>query len=173
MKMKTGFIVVTLTLGAILATNASAVETTAPATVSIPRMSMDTAVKLAKAAIDACRKQGLNVAVTVVDRGGHPQVVLRDTLAMDLALAISRRKAYTAMSFNAPTSQLEGRFSGNYSVPKIDDVLIAAGGLPITGGGAIIGGVGVSGAPSGRQDEQCAQAGLDAVAFDLETAGFR
>jgi uncharacterized protein GlcG (DUF336 family) len=156
----------------ILATPARAAESQAPVAVPIPRLSLDVAVKLAKAAIDACRKQTLNIAVTVVDRGGHPQVVLRDTLAMDLALAISRRKAYTAMSFNAPTSQLEGRFSGAYSVPKIDDVLIAAGGLPINGGGAIIGGVGVSGAPSGKQDEQCAQAGLDAITFDLETAGF-
>lgn len=156
----------------ILVYPAFAAQPTTPATVAIPRLSMDFALKAARAAIDTCRKQSLNVAVTVVDRGGHPQVVLRDTLAMDLALTISRQKAYTAMSFNAPTSQLEGRFSGAYSVPKIDGVVIAAGGLPITGGGAIIGGVGVSGAPSGKQDEQCAQAGVDAITFDLETAGF-
>lgn len=147
----------------------SAAEKDAPVTVPIPRLSMDFAVKLAKAAIDACRKQNVNVAVTVVDRGGHPQVVLRDTLAMDLTLPISRQKAYTAMSFNSPTSQLEGRFPGAYSVPKLDSVIIAAGGLPITGGGAIIGGVGVSGAPSGATDEKCAQAGIDAVKFELES----
>jgi uncharacterized protein GlcG (DUF336 family) len=35
--------------------------------------------------------------------------------------------------------------------------------LPITGG------VGVSGAPSGEQDEKCAKAGIDAVRFELET----
>ena len=135
----------------------------------IPRLSMDIAMKMAKAGIDACRKQGLNVAVTVIDRGGHPQVVLRDTLSMDLTLAISRQKAYTAMSFNSATSALEGRFPGAYSVPKIDGLIIAAGGLPITGGGSIIGGIGVSGAPSGEQDEKCAQAGIDAVKFELET----
>jgi uncharacterized protein GlcG (DUF336 family) len=146
-----------------------AVEKEAPVTVPIPRLSMDIAMKMAKAGIDACRKQGLNVAVTVVDRGGHPQVVLRDTLSMDLTLTISRQKAYTAMSFNSATSQLEGRFPGAYSVPKIDGLIIAAGGLPITGGGSIIGGIGVSGAPSGVQDEKCAQAGIDAVKFELET----
>ena len=148
---------------------AMAAEQQAPVTVPIPRLSMDIAMKLAKAGIDACRKQGLNVAVTVIDRGGHPQVVLRDTLGMDLTLAISKQKAYTAMSFNSATSQLEGRFPGAYSVPKIDGLIIAAGGLPITGGGSIIGGVGVSGAPSGEQDEKCAQAGIDAVKFELET----
>jgi uncharacterized protein GlcG (DUF336 family) len=146
-----------------------AAEQEGPVTVPIPRLSMDIAMKLAKAGIDACRKQGLNVAITVIDRGGHPQVVLRDTLSMDLTLPISRQKAYTAMSFNSATSQLEARFPGAYSVPKIDSLIIAAGGLPITGGGAIIGGVGVSGAPSGEQDEKCAQAGIDAVKFELET----
>ena len=146
-----------------------AADKPAPAIVSISRLSMDMAIKLAKASIDACRKENVNVAVTVVDRGGHPQVVLRDTLAMDLALPISRQKAYTALSFNTATSQLEGRFPGNYSVPKLDSVIVAAGGLPITGGGSIIGGVGVSGAPSGVTDEKCAQAGIDAIKFELET----
>jgi len=36
-------------------------------------------------------------------------------------------------------------------------------------GGSIIGGIGVSGAPSGEQDEKCALAGIDAVKFELET----
>lgn len=147
---------------------AMAADKAPPATVPIPRLSLDLAMKMAKAGIDTCRKQGFNVSVTVIDRGGHPQVVLRDTLAMDLTLAISRQKAYTAMSFNASTSQLEGRFPGNYSVPKIEGVLIAAGGLPITAGGSILGGVGVSGAPTGEQDEHCAQAAIDAIRFELE-----
>lgn len=140
-----------------------------PVTVMVPRLSMDMAMKLAKAGIDSCRKQGVNVAITVVDRSGHPQVVLRDTLAMDLSLPISRMKAYTAMTFNMPTSQMVNRFPGSYSVPKVDSILISPGGLPITGRGQILGGVGVSGAPSGTQDESCAKAGLDAVRFDLES----
>ena len=45
---------------------------------------------------------------------------------------------------------------------------MAAGGLPIEVGGSLIGGVGVSGAPSGEVDEECAQAGVDAVLDDLE-----
>ncbi len=141
-----------------------------PVTISVPRLSMEVGLKLARAAIEACRKENVNVAVTVVDRGGHPQVVLRDTLAMDLTLVVSRQKAYTAMSFNAPTSELESRFKGAYSVPKLETLVISAGGLPITGGGRILGGVGVSGSPSGETDEKCAQAGIDAVRFDLEGA---
>ena len=47
---------------------------------------------------------------------------------------------------------------------------MAAGGLPIEVGGALVGAVGVSGAPSGVTDEECAQAGVDAVLDDLEMA---
>jgi uncharacterized protein GlcG (DUF336 family) len=143
-------------------------EKEAPVTLPIKRLSMDYALKMARAAIDACRKEGMNVAVTVVDRGGHPQVVLRDTLAMDLTLTISRQKAYTAMSFNTPLSQLEGRFKGSYAVPKVQGLVVSAGGLPIAAGGTILGGIGVSGSPSGEVDEKCAKAGVDAVQTDLE-----
>lgn len=134
----------------------------------IKRLTMDTALKMAKVTIAACRKKGVNVAVTIVDRGGHPQIVLRDTLAMDLTLRISRDKAYSAMSFNTATGDLVGRFKGAGSIAKIDGVLAAPGGLPINIGGTIMGGIGVSGAPSGKTDEDCAKAGLDAVATEIE-----
>ena len=45
---------------------------------------------------------------------------------------------------------------------------MSTGGLPIQVGGALLGGVGVSGAPSGTVDEECAQAGVEAVQTDLE-----
>ena len=46
--------------------------------------------------------------------------------------------------------------------------MIARGGVPINIGGNIMGGIGVSGAPSGWTDEACAQAGLATVREDLE-----
>jgi uncharacterized protein GlcG (DUF336 family) len=141
-----------------------------PVVVPIQRLSMDIALKLAKSAISACRKEGVQVAVSVVDRGGHPQVILRDVLAMDITVEISKQKAHTAMAFNSATSALENRFTSPFSVGKLPGLLIAAGGLPITAGGNILGGVGVSGAPSGKTDEKCAQAGIDAVKVDLEMA---
>ena len=142
-----------------------------PVLVSIKRMSLDTALKAAHAALEACRKEGVQVAVTVIDRGGHPQVVLRDVLAPDLTLKVSRGKAYAAMSFVTPTSQLEGRFAKPYGPPSVGEVVIAAGGLPIRAGGELVGGIGVSGAPSGQTDERCAQAGFDAISEDLELGG--
>lgn len=139
-----------------------------PAMVNIKRMSLDMAVTAAKATIDACRKEGVQIAVTILDRGGHPQVVMRDVLAMDLTLTISKQKAYTAMSFNSATSGLTGRFTDPFSIGKVEGLVISAGGLPINAGGNILGGIGVSGAPSGKTDEKCAQAGLDAIIDDLE-----
>ena len=139
-----------------------------PLLVEIKRMSLDTALRMGKAAIDACRKAGVQVAVTVVDRGGHPQVVLRDVLAQDLTLTISKQKAYTAMTFNMTTSKMKGRFTDPFSIGKVEGIVISAGGIPVTAGGTIIGGIGVSGAPSGKTDEQCAQAGIDAIIDDLE-----
>jgi uncharacterized protein GlcG (DUF336 family) len=141
-----------------------------PTVVDIKRMSLDVALQLANAAIEQCRKEGVQVAVTVVDRGGHPQVVLRDVLAQDLTLTISRMKAYTAMSFNMATSAMEGRFTSPFSIGKVDGIVIAAGGVPVTASGNIIGGVGVSGAPSGETDEKCAKAGVDAISDELEMA---
>lgn len=143
-----------------------------PPIIPIKRLSMEMAQQIAQAAVEACREEGVQVAATVVDRGGHPQAILRDVLAMDLTLTISRQKAYTALSFNSATSALEGRFDGAYAVPKIDGLVVSAGGLPITAGGTILGGVGVSGAPSGETDEKCAQAGIDAVSADLEMSAF-
>jgi uncharacterized protein GlcG (DUF336 family) len=141
-----------------------------PTVVDIKRMSLDVALQLANAAIEQCRKEGVQVAVTVVDRGGHPQVVLRNVLAQDLTLTISRMKAYTAMSFNMATSAMEGRFTSPFSIGKVDGIVIAAGGVPVTASGNIIGGVGVSGAPSGETDEKCAKAGVDAISDELEMA---
>ncbi len=145
-----------------------AAEDDAPMVLPIQRLSLEAASALAQAAVEACRAEGVQVAVTVVDRGGHPQVILRDVLAMDLTLTISQQKAYTALSFNSATSALETRFTAPFAVPKVQGLVLSAGGLPITAGGTLIGGVGVSGAPSGEVDERCAQAGIDAVIDDIE-----
>ena len=137
-------------------------------TVPIKRLKMEVALRIAQAAIKQCRKEGVQIAVTVVDRGGHAQVVLRDVLAMDITLPISKQKAHTAMAFNSPLSSLQDRFTNPFQVPKLDGLILGAGGIPINIGGSILGGIGVSGAPSGKTDEKCAQAGLEAVKTDLE-----
>lgn len=154
----------------VLAAAFTALAEEAPVVIPIQRLSMDMALKAAQASIDACRKKGLNIAVTVVDRGGHEQVTLRDTLTVPITVTVSKQKAYAAMNFNAPTSRLENRFTSPFSPGKVDGIVLSAGALPIEAGGTIIGGIGVSGAPSGQTDEECAAAGVDAIRTELEMA---
>lgn len=132
----------------------------------IKRMSLETATAVAQAAISACRDKGVQAGVTVVDRDGIAQVALRDTIAPTITLPISKGKAYAAVMFSVPTSQLAER--ANSPVGRTDGVVMSTGGLPIQVAGTMIGGVGVSGAPSGETDAECAQAGIDAVMIDLE-----
>ncbi len=146
----------------------NSVQAEEPLTISIKRMKLETALRIAQAAITQCRKEGVQIAVTVVDRSGHTQVTLRDVLAMDITLEISKQKAHTAMAFNAALSTMEDRFTKPFQVAKLDGLIISAGGIPINIGGSILGGIGVSGAPSGKTDEKCAKAGLAAVSEDLE-----
>ena len=139
-------------------------------TINVKRLSMDTAQTIAQAAVEACRQQGIQIGVTVVDRDGVVQATLRDTIAAPITVPISKGKAYTAVMFNVATSQLGERANG--PIGRVPGLVMAAGGLPVQVGGSLLGGVGVSGAPSGETDEVCAQAGIDAVQEDLELAGF-
>ncbi|MCW4326278.1 MAG: heme-binding protein [Candidatus Thiodiazotropha taylori] len=135
-------------------------------TVTLKRLSMETANQIALATIEACRKQGIQIGVTVVDRDGTVQVTMRDTIAAQITVPISRQKAFTAVNFNAATSALTSR--ANTPIGRLDGLVMSAGGLPVQAGGQLLGGVGVSGAPSGETDEACAQAGIDQVIDDLE-----
>jgi uncharacterized protein GlcG (DUF336 family) len=140
-------------------------EEAAP-TVSLKRLSLETATSIAQGAIEACRKQGIQIGVSVVDRDGRVQVMLRDTIAAPITLSISRQKAFTAVNFNAATSQLDRQ--AETPIGRIDGLVMVGGGLPIQAGGQLLGGVGVSGAPASKTDEACAQAGIDRVIDDLE-----
>ncbi len=141
-----------------------------PVVVKIPRLTLEAAQKIAQGAVDACRKQGIQIGVTVVDRSGDAMVVLRDTLAPRITLEVSRQKAFTAVNFNAPLSSMENRFTTPFSVGKVDGLVFSAGGLPIEAAGNIVGAVGVSGASTGTQDEACAKDGIKAIQFELESA---
>lgn len=156
---------VLLMLGMLLMASALQAEDE-PMIVAVKRMTLATATTMAQAAITECTKQGIQIGVTVVDRNGIVQVALRDTIAAQITVPISRNKAYTAVNFNAATSALGDRANG--PIGRIPGITMAAGGLPLQVGGSLIGGIGVSGAPSGEVDEQCAQAGIDAVQDDME-----
>ncbi|MEW8555588.1 MAG: heme-binding protein [Candidatus Thiodiazotropha sp.] len=134
--------------------------------VNLKRLSLESANRIALGAVEACRKKGIQIGVTLVDRDGTVQAVMRDTIAAQITVPISRMKAFTAANFNAATSALKSR--ANTPIGRIDGLVMSAGGLPIQAGGQLLGAVGVSGAPSGETDEECAQAGIDTIIDDLE-----
>jgi uncharacterized protein GlcG (DUF336 family) len=131
----------------------------------------ETALVAARAALDACRKLGFQVAVAVTDRAGITQVMLRDRFAGPHTVEVASNKAWTAVSFRVPTSVLAvetqpGRpMSGLRNLPRF---LAAGGGQVIEGAGSVLGGIGVSGAPGGEADDSCARAGIKAIADAIE-----
>jgi uncharacterized protein GlcG (DUF336 family) len=152
-------------LAAVLALGAPAVAGD-DALVTYKSLSPEVALEAAQAALKKCRDNGFQIAVAVVDRFGQPQVMLRDRYAGLPAPDTAVAKAYTALSFRAATSDLSKSIKSGQMDPglaRLPHVAMLAGGLMIEAGGTLLGGIGVSGAPGGDKDEECAKAGLDAI----------
>ena len=161
----------TLRFGAVLASALALPAAAQEGTFVVRSMTPETATAAAQAALEHCRKNGFQVAVAVVDRSGVLQAFVRDRLAGPHTVEVATHKAWTAASFKVATAVLAtetqaGRpLSGLRSLPR---VIAVGGGLPMEVGGALLGAIGVSGAPVGDADEACAKAGLRAVADALE-----
>ncbi|WP_280266910.1 GlcG/HbpS family heme-binding protein [Nocardia wallacei] len=130
---------------------------------STTRLTVGAATKAAQGALDAAAEAGQRVSVAVVDRDGNVIVQLRGDGSGPQSFESAEQKAYTAVSWNAPTSQLSTRLDSTPRLADIPGTLFLAGGAPVTAHGAPIAGIGVAGAPSGDQDEAFAKAGLAAL----------
>ncbi len=155
---------------AVIAASGLALSTAAVAAddalVTYKSLSPEIALAAAQAAMKQCRDNGFQVAVAVVDRFGQPQVMLRDRFAGLPAADTATAKAYTALSFRKSTSELAAAIKAGQMEPglaQLPHVAMLAGGLTIEAAGALLGGIGVSGAPGGDKDEACARAGLDTI----------
>jgi uncharacterized protein GlcG (DUF336 family) len=142
-----------------------------PATHAVRLLTPEAAQKAVNAALQECRKGGYQVAVAVVDRSGVAQALVRDRFAGPHTPDVAVNKAWTAVSFRTDSSELARATqagqpsSGLRSVPRFTAV---GGGVVIQAAGSIVGGIGVSGAPSGDADEACAKAGIASLRDDLE-----
>jgi len=141
-------------------------------------LSVDLASQAAWGAMKDCRNKGYSVAVAVVDRGGNLQALLRDQFAGPHTPETAIRKAWTANSFRQSTADLAGMLEEKRipnQVPNNPGALLVGGGLVIEAGGAIVGGIGVSGAPPGKSerdsiDGACAKAGIESIREAIEFA---
>lgn len=141
------------------------------ATYTVRQLTPESALKAAQVALAKCRGEGYQVAVTVVDRDGLAQVVLRDRFAGAHTLEASFKKAWTAASLKTDTSEVDKVTRPGKPLAgmrQLSRVVAVGGGVKIEGGGSLLGAIGVSGAPGGNADEQCARAGVKAIMEDLE-----
>ena len=141
------------------------------ATMEFRALTPETALAAAQAALKKCRDSGWQVAVAIVDRGGTPQVVLRDRFAGPHTPRTAVGKAWTAVSFRTNTTEL-ARISQpgqpQSGIRHLPRVVALGGGMTIDAQGSLIAGIGVSGAPGGDADDQCARAGIDAIRERIE-----
>ena len=143
----------------------------AQATFTVKVLTPETALKAARAALERCRSSGYQVAVAVSDRMGVVQVLLRDRFAGPHSLDLAASKAYSAASFRMNTSELQEATQAGRPQSGIRNrpgVAAVAGGMTIEAGGALLGAIGVSGAPGGKEDDVCAVAGIAAIRDELE-----
>src|SRR5438552_10979879 len=143
----------------------------ADATFNVKLLTPETALKDAQAALARCRANGFQVAVAVTDRMGVVQVLLRDRFAGPHTPDMASAKAYTAVSFRTNTSELaEATQPGKpqSGIRNRPGVAAVGGGLMIEAGGSLLGAIGVSGAPGGKEDDACAAAGIAAIREDIE-----
>ncbi|WP_420881489.1 GlcG/HbpS family heme-binding protein [Rhodococcus sp. (in: high G+C Gram-positive bacteria)] len=139
-------------------------------TVSADRLSVATAGRAAQAALAKCQADGLGfVTVSVVDRFGNVQAMLRGDNAAEHTVEAARAKGYTAAAFGANTSDLAGRVKGDGpTIADLPGTLFLPGGVSVKVGNASIAGIGVGGAPDGNADQACAAAGLAEIAGSLQ-----
>ena len=131
-----------------------------------PRMSAALANELVGETVAICAKQGHKVWAVVVNLDGVRQAVLRGDGAPIHSQDNAYYKAYTAASLTlgrneSSTKELAARAAkaAPSTVPytPLPNVTFGVGGVTIRAGGTAIGAIGVSGAPGGQFDEDCAR----------------
>jgi uncharacterized protein GlcG (DUF336 family) len=134
----------------------------------------DLALTAATAALEAARARGYpRTGVAVANRAGQIVVLIRSDEAGPHLLDSARRKAYTAASMNARTSKASKAIDERSGEPDphliyLDEILLVGGGVPIHADGELIGAIGVAGSPGSIHDEECADAGIAAIAARLK-----
>jgi len=143
----------------------------AQGTHAVKLLTPDTALKAAQAALKKCRDSGYQATIAVVDRMGVTQVLLRDRYAGPHTVDMAQAKAYSAVSFRTSTTELaEASQAGRpqSGIRHLPGIAAVGGGLMIEAGGSLLGAIGVSGAPGGKEDDVCAAAGIAAIRDDIE-----
>ncbi|RVU38261.1 heme-binding protein [Hwanghaeella grinnelliae] len=139
--------------------------------IKVRLMGSDLAADIARGAVQSCREMGYQVAAVVLDRAGDTMASQRDTFARRHTLEIAARKAgLSIMSGVASVEMRDSREDIRAELNHMDGIIVMEGGIPIRAAGSLVGAVGVSGAPGGDIDANCANAGIEAVQDRIDFA---
>jgi uncharacterized protein GlcG (DUF336 family) len=152
-----------------LALTGGATAAPAQGLISVQKLSAPLANELVGDTVAICAQKGYAVTAVVVDLEGVRQALLRGNGAPIHTLDNAFYKAYSSASLTLArkedsTKAVADRMAkaAPTTVPStpLPNVTYAVGGVAIMAGGKTIGGLGVSGAPGGQFDEECARAAL-------------
>ena len=137
------------------------------ATFDRPSVSTELARTMIEAAEKKAAEMGHPFVIAIVDESGVLKAFSRMDGAALLSVQIAQDKAYTAIGFGMATDAWHEFVKDDPPLAMgaatgIDRLIVFGGGYPITIGGAVVGGIGVSGGHY-SQDMEVARAGLSAV----------
>ena len=132
------------------------------------------ATEAAIAAQEACRAQGHEVALVVVDSGGTPVVSLLGDGVPPLLSLIVLHKTNAVLKFKESSGEVMKRLEKDPVLaaqlkndPQIGEV--RQGGLPLVAGNELVGAMAISGAfGPADTDEKCVRVGVDKIAARLK-----
>jgi uncharacterized protein GlcG (DUF336 family) len=129
-------------------------------------ISSELAQKMVDEAVAKATELGVTENVAILDDGGNLKAFTRMDGAPILCIDIAQNKAYTAL-FGVPTHDFFDSIQGDPSllagIPTLARVAAYGGGFPIQVDGEMVGAIGLSGAPTVQNDEDCARAALALV----------
>src|SRR5438067_9665609 len=140
--------------------------------VTTHKISAALANELVGDSVAQCAKNGYKVVAVVVDLDGVRQAMLRGDGAPIHSMDNAFYKAYTLASMGLArkeesTKQMQDRMAkappSSVPVFPLPNITYAQGAIALIANGETMGALGVSGAPGGNFDEECARAALGKV----------
>ena len=141
-------------------------------TLSIKRLSLSDAKHLIDGAKKKAQEIGVPMCIAIADESGNLIAFDRMDGGKVTSITIAQDKAFTAAAARKATHEYNEACIPDNLVFGIHTALggrlcVVGGGLPVAVDGEVVGGIGLSsGTP--QQDMQCAQAGVDHYADQIE-----
>ena len=131
---------------------------------AVEPISSESAWEMVHRAHAYAERAGIRITAVVVDEAGSPIAVGRMDGADPHSADLAFHKAYTAAAFHVATAELAPQarqpWLRSLAIAHRGRILPAGGGIVVVDGIAILGAIGVAGAPRPDQDVLCSQAAL-------------